>query len=117
MKPTFLAASAALIAAAALASAAAALDGSYESEGVTMAFGADGTVETTVPAFNVTFSSAYAVDGDTLTITSPDDDMFCPGAVGSYTVEESGDTVTFTLIEDSCQARADSVAAGVWTKQ
>jgi ABC-type oligopeptide transport system substrate-binding subunit len=105
-----------LIAAASAFTAAAAIDGGYESDGVSVTFKDDGVLTTAISAMNLSFDSTYAVEDDTLTITSPADDQFCPGAVGTYTVEESDTGVTFTLIEDSCQQRADSLTGGTWTE-
>jgi len=104
-----------ILAAGSIAFAAGALEGMYESNGITMEFQPDGNVVVHVAAANLDISATYAMDGDTLTITSPAEDTGgCPGAVGVYTVAETDHDVTFTLVEDSCQARADAFSGSPW---
>ena len=103
------------VAGASVFTAAAALDGGYESNGVTMTFNDDGVVATAVAAASLSFNSSYSLEGDTLTITAAADDQFCPGVAGTYTVEETDEGVTFSLIEDSCELRAGSLTGGHWT--
>jgi hypothetical protein len=109
----------ALLAAAAAAvvgSAAVALEGAYESNGMTTTFNADGTRTVEVPAASITINETYTLEGDTLTITGGADDAFCMGAPGVYTVADAGDSVTFTVVNDPCEQRATSMAA-TWTKK
>lgn len=107
---------AAVLAASIGAVASAALEGGYVSPGGgTVEFAADGVFKVAVPVG--TFEEAYAVEGDTLTITSAADAPHdCKGMVGVYTFVESDEGVTFTLVSDDCQTRKDDLTSGLWTK-
>lgn len=109
--------SAALAAAAALASGATALEGEYSPQGVDEAFTftADGEI-TGMTADGVAVSDHFEVDGDTITITGGEDHPICAGMVGVYTFVETDTDVTFTLVSDECDARAEGMPAAPWTK-
>lgn len=102
-----------------LGSAAAALEGEYTSAdgAITTTFNADGTRVVSVPAASMTINETYTLEGDTLTVTAGADDAICMGAAGTYTVAETADSVTFTVVEDACEQRATSMTAGPWTKK
>jgi hypothetical protein len=104
----------AVLAAAALAVGASALEGAYENSGTTLTFNADGSY--TVFTQGITIPGTYTVEGDTVTVQHPaDSDQFCMGATGSYTIVETDADVTFTTVEDACEARATAMAV-TWTK-
>jgi hypothetical protein len=114
MRVSLLSSAAAVLAAAALAAGASALEGAYESNGVTLTFAADGSY--TVLVQGISIPGTYTVEGDTLTVQHPaDSDQFCMGAAGSYAMAESDEGVTLTTVEDACEARATAMAV-TWTK-
>jgi hypothetical protein len=105
----------AALAAATLAVGASALEGVYENSGTTLTFNADGTYS--VFTQGITIPGTYTVEGDTVTVQHPaDSDQFCMGAPGSYTMVETDADVTFTTVEDACEARATAMAI-TWAKQ
>jgi hypothetical protein len=102
-----------------VASGAFALDGEYTSAdgAVTIGFAADGTHTVSVPAAGFTLTATYTLEGDTLTLVAPADDATCMGASGTYTVAETDAGATFTVVEDPCAQRSQTMTAGAWTKK
>ncbi len=97
--------------------ASAALEGSYMSPGGGMVeFAADGVFKVAVPVG--TFEEAYAIEGDTVTITSAADAPHdCKGMVGVYTFAETAEGgVDFTLVSDECETRKTDLTSGTWAK-
>ena len=93
-----------------------ALEGVYTIPGQPEVFTfADGHLSGTT-ADGIMIHEAFAVEGDQVAFTAPDDHPVCPGAVGTYTFVETDTTVTFTLVEDSCEPRAAGMTAAAWTK-
>lgn len=109
--------SVALAASAALAAGAAALEGGYSPPGVDVVFTftADGEITGVTPD-GVAASDHFEIDGDTITITGGEDHPICAGKVGVYTFVETDTDVTFTLVSDECEARAEGMPAGPWVK-
>lgn len=106
---------AATFAAATAAAASWALDGAYTGpSGTQVEFADDGALHVMVPTGD-TFDALYSVDGDTLTIDEPSEESVCSGVTGTYTVAESDEGVTFTVVSDECAARVEDLTGGVWT--
>jgi hypothetical protein len=114
MRARLLCSATAIVAAAALAVGASALEGAYEANGVTLTFNDDGTYS--VLTQGITIPGTYTVEGDTVNVQHPaESDQFCMGATGSYTIVETDADVTFTTVEDVCEARATAMAM-TWAK-
>jgi hypothetical protein len=106
----------AALVAATITAGAFALEGAYQVPGQDEVFTfGDGHISGTT-ADGIVVHDAFAVDGDTVTITAPSEHPICPDAVGTYTFAETDTDVTFTLVEDSCEARAAGMTAGPWVK-
>jgi hypothetical protein len=98
------------------ASGALALEGAYQVPGEDEVFSfADGYLSGTTDD-GIMIHEAFAIDGDQVSFTAPDEHPLCPGAVGTYSFVETDTTVTFTLVEDSCEPRAVGMTLGPWTK-
>ncbi len=68
-------------------------------------------VEFQTDEFAETFACTYTAEAGDFTIT----DDGCVGDVGRYTYSVSGDTVTFTLLDDPCEERSESLPT-TWTR-
>jgi hypothetical protein len=56
------------------------------------------------------------ISGDTLTILDyGTEQQSCPDAKGTYKIKSDGKSLTFTLIDDSCEGRARALAGRKWT--
>jgi len=75
---------------------------------------ADGTcgVELSTSMGNLEFSGTYTASGGTFTMS----DERCGAGTGTYTYVLSGDQVSFTLVDDPCTDRADTLVAD-WTRE
>jgi hypothetical protein len=61
--------------------------------------------------------SSYTIAGDTLTILDyGTGDYVCPDMKGRYKFIRSGDNLAFTLIDDPCEGRAQTLNGSKWTK-
>lgn len=63
--------------------------------------------------------SSVKITGDLLTITDYSTTQYsCPDATGKYkiNVSKDGNSVTFTLIEDPCEGRAQALNGLKWVK-
>ena len=61
--------------------------------------------------------SNYTIAGDTLTLSDyGNGEYVCPDANGRYTINLKGDNLIFTLIEDTCDGRANSLNGITWIK-
>jgi hypothetical protein len=84
-------------------------DGSYE------VYRADGTFAVGTTAESAESSplvwGTYTFDGEIFTVTNAPDDPYCQGSTGTYEVEleEGGDVANFTLVEDACTDRTESL--------
>src|SRR5437868_3001656 len=61
--------------------------------------------------------SSFKIAGDTLTLSDyGTGEYVCPDATGKYTINLKDDSLIFTLIEDPCDGRANSLNGIMWIK-
>jgi len=61
--------------------------------------------------------SNYTIAGDTLTLSDyAGGEYTCPGMIGKYKTNLSGDNLVLTLIDDPCEGRAHALDGIKWTK-
>jgi len=61
--------------------------------------------------------SACKITGDIITITDYSTGQYsCPDATGKYKINLNGDSLILTLIEDSCEGRAQTLNGLKWIK-
>ena len=66
---------------------------------------------------DVLVRSNYTIVSDTLTISDyGTGDYVCPDMKGSYKFVRSGDNLIFTLIDDPCEGRAQTLNGSKWIK-
>ena len=75
---------------------------------------ADGTcgVELTSSMGELAFSGTYTASAGTFTMS----DERCDAGTGTYTYVIAGDQLTFTLVDDPCDDRVDTLTTD-WTRQ
>ncbi len=56
------------------------------------------------------------IDGDTLTLADYGGEHACLDTMGKYKISLEGDILTLTLIEDSCDGRAQVLDGKKWTE-
>ena len=65
----------------------------------------------------VLVQSACKITGDMITITDYSTGQYsCPDATGKYKINLNGDSLILTLIEDSCEGRAQALNGLKWIK-
>jgi len=65
----------------------------------------------------VLVQSACKITGDMITITDYSTGQYsCPDATGKYKINLNGDSLILTLIEDSCEGRAQALNGVKWIK-
>ena len=61
--------------------------------------------------------SSYRIEGNTFTISDYGTGEYtCPDAKGKYKINLTGDSLVFTLIDDACEGRANSLNGLKWVK-
>jgi hypothetical protein len=66
---------------------------------------------------DVLVRSNYTIAGDTLIISDyGTGDYVCPDMKGSYKFVHNGDNLVFTLIDDPCEGRAQTLNGSKWIK-
>jgi hypothetical protein len=65
----------------------------------------------------VLVQSKCTITNETLTLTDYSTGQYsCPDMTGKYKISLKGDILTFTLIEDACEGRAQALNGVKWTK-
>jgi hypothetical protein len=65
---------------------------------------------------NAVVRSVCKVWADTLSFTDYDGQYACPNATGKYKISFTADVMVFTLIDDPCEGRGNSLNGIKWTK-
>lgn len=65
---------------------------------------------------DVVVRSLFKVSGDTLTLDDYDGQYACPSMAGKYKFSRAADVLSFTLVDDPCGGRAQSLANAKWRK-
>jgi hypothetical protein len=67
---------------------------------------------------DVVVRSVCKVSADTLSLTDYDGQYACPNMTGKYKLgaSDDGNSLTFTLIDDPCEGRANSINKAKWTR-
>jgi hypothetical protein len=65
---------------------------------------------------NVVVRSVCKVTADSLMLTDYDGQYACPNVTGKYKVSITADVMLFTLIDDPCEGRGNSLNGIKWTK-
>ena len=64
----------------------------------------------------VVVRSHCKISGDTLSLDDYDGQFMCPNSVGRYKLTKTGNIISFTLIDDPCDGRAQSLGGSKWRK-
>jgi hypothetical protein len=70
----------------------------------------------TMSAGTVVVRSLVKVSGDTLTLDDYDGQYACPNMAGKYKFSRTADVLSFTLVDDPCDGRAQSLSNIKWRK-
>lgn len=60
--------------------------------------------------------STCKISGDTVTLIDYDGEYACPAQAGKYKVTQTGDLLSFVLIDDPCDGRAGALPNSKWRK-
>ena len=61
--------------------------------------------------------SNYTIEGETFTISDyGTGEYVCPGTKGKYKIMVTDDSLTFTLVDDPCEGRANSINGRKWIR-
>lgn len=64
----------------------------------------------------VVVRSLCKLSGDTLSLSDYDGQYACPNMTGRYKIALKGDELSFVLIDDPCEGRAQSLSGLKWKK-
>ena len=64
----------------------------------------------------VVVRSLFKAQKDTLTMSDYEGMYACPGDAGIYKVDQTGGTLNFTLVNDPCAGRSNSLPGSKWIR-
>ena len=82
---------------------------------LTLHIGKDSSVVTTSGG-EVVVRSLFKTQKDTLTMSDYEGMYACPGDAGVYKVDQNGGTLNFTLLNDPCAGRSNSLPGTKWIR-